>query len=62
MRFDDVRDGYLHVTQQKTGTRLRLPLALRLEPPMLGLYRWTAQDGVSCHFGHVQTFEGPYPI
>lgn len=31
MRFDDVRDGYLHVTQQKTGTRLRLPLALRLD-------------------------------
>lgn len=31
MRFDDVRDGHLHITQQKTGTRLRLPLALHLD-------------------------------
>ena len=31
MRFSDAHDGYLHITQQKTGTKLRLPLALRLE-------------------------------
>lgn len=31
MRFDDVWDGYLHVEQVKTGTRLALPLDLRLE-------------------------------
>lgn len=31
MRFADAHDGYLHITQQKTGTKLRLPLALRLE-------------------------------
>jgi len=48
--------------QLELDLRPGAPLALRLEPPMLGLYRWTAQDGVSCHFGHVQTFEGPYPI
>ncbi|MDO5692595.1 MAG: phosphodiesterase [Pseudomonadota bacterium] len=38
------------------------PLAVRLEPPMIGLYRWTAQDGMTCHFSHVRTFEGPFPI
>lgn len=31
MRFADVWDGYLHVEQFKTGTRLALPLALRLD-------------------------------
>ena len=32
MRFEDASsDGYLYITQQKTGTKLRLPLALRLE-------------------------------
>lgn len=31
MAWSDVRDGHLHVIQQKTGTLLRLPLALRLE-------------------------------
>lgn len=31
MRFADVWDGHLHVEQFKTGTRLALPLALRLE-------------------------------
>lgn len=31
MRFTDVWDGYLHVEQEKTGTRLALPLALRLD-------------------------------
>ena len=31
MRFADAHDGYLHIRQQKTGTLLRLPLALRLD-------------------------------
>lgn len=31
MRFQDVHDGHLHVIQDKTGVRLRLPLALRLD-------------------------------
>ena len=35
MQFDDVWDGHLHVEQAKTGTRLALPLALRLD--VLGL-------------------------
>ncbi len=30
MRFDDVWDGYLHIEQQKTGTRIALPLAFKL--------------------------------
>lgn len=31
MRFSDVWDGHLHVIQQKTGARLALPCALRLD-------------------------------
>ena len=31
MQFDDVWDGHLHIEQAKTGTRLALPLALRLD-------------------------------
>lgn len=31
MRFADAHDGYLFITQQKTGTHLRLPLALHLD-------------------------------
>lgn len=38
------------------------PLALQLEPAMIGLYRWTPQDGVACHFSHVLPFDGPYPV
>lgn len=30
MRFDDVWDGLLHVVQQKTGTRIAIPIELRL--------------------------------
>ena len=37
-------------------------LAMQLEPPMIGLYRWTPADGMACHFSHVQAFPGPYPI
>lgn len=35
MRFSDIWGGYLHVDQAKTGTRIALPLALRLD--VLGL-------------------------
>lgn len=38
------------------------PLACRLEPPMIGLYRWTPEDGMTCHFSHVTAFDGPLPI
>lgn len=38
------------------------PLAVRLEPPMIGLYRWTPEDGIACHFSHVHAFDGPFPI
>lgn len=31
LQFDDVRDGYLHLCQEKTGTLIRIPLALRLD-------------------------------
>lgn len=31
MRFDDVWDDHLHVVQQKTGARVALPVALRLD-------------------------------
>lgn len=31
MQFDDVRDGHLHVCQEKTGALVRIPLDLRLD-------------------------------
>lgn len=31
MRFDDVVDGWLYIRQQKTGTMIALPTALRLD-------------------------------
>lgn len=31
MRTADIRDGYLHITQNKTGERIALPLHLRLD-------------------------------
>lgn len=36
------------------------PLAVRLEPPMIGLYRWTPEDGIACHLSHVTPYPGPY--
>lgn len=42
MAFKDIRDGFLHVEQRKTGMRLRIPLTLRLEA--LG---WTLADIVA---------------
>lgn len=38
------------------------PLAIRAEPPMIGLYLWTPGDGIICHFSHVQDCDGPYSV
>ncbi|WP_084651479.1 metallophosphoesterase [Ottowia thiooxydans] len=38
------------------------PLACRMEPPMIGLYRWSLEDGMACHFSHVNPFPGPFAI
>ncbi|NPD62501.1 tyrosine-type recombinase/integrase [Klebsiella aerogenes] len=43
MRFADVWDGYIHIVQGKTGTRLALPLSLRCEA--LGLTLKEVIDG-----------------
>ena len=48
--------------QLELDLRPRAPLAVRLEPPKVGLYRWTPEDGIACHFSHVQAFDGPFPI
>lgn len=29
---------------------------------MIGLYRWTAADGIACHFRAVQDFPGPFLV
>ena len=42
--------------------RAGAPVACRLEPPMVGLYRWTPDDGLACHFSHVTAFGAPHPI
>lgn len=47
MRFDDVWDGYLHIEQAKTGTRLALPTALRLDA--LGLSLADVIDRCRCY-------------
>ncbi|MEG5951097.1 phage integrase Arm DNA-binding domain-containing protein [Enterobacter kobei] len=31
MKFSDIKDGYLHIEQSKTGSRIALPLSLRCE-------------------------------
>ena len=38
------------------------PLRCRLEPPMIGLYRWTPQDGIACHFSHIEPFGAPLAL
>ncbi len=38
------------------------PVACRLEPPMVGLYRWTPEDGLACHFSHIEAFGPAYLI
>ena len=40
MQFSDIRDGYLHVEQQKTGTRIAIPLALRCDKLNLTRMMW----------------------
>ena len=37
-------------------------LAARMEPPQIGLYRWTAQDGMTCHFTQVNDYPGPFAV
>lgn len=46
--------------QMELDLRPEAPLAVRLEPSMIGLYRWTPGEGMVCHFSHVQAFDGPY--
>ena len=48
--------------QLELDLRARAPLAVRLEPPKVGLYRWTPEDGLACHFSHVQAYPGPFVI
>lgn len=43
--------------QLKLDLRLDAPLALCLEPAMIGLYRWNAKDGMACHLSHVTNFD-----
>jgi enterobacteria phage integrase len=37
MRWDDIRDGYLHVEQQKTGVKLAIPLCIAVDSPGISL-------------------------
>lgn len=37
MKFSDIKDGYLHIEQSKTGARIALPLNLRCEAIGLSL-------------------------
>ncbi len=48
--------------QLELDLRPGAPLAMRFEPPMIGLYRWTAADGIACHFRAVQDFPGPFLV
>lgn len=38
------------------------PVAVRLEPPMIGLFRFTPADGMVCHLSHVLPFGPSYPV
>ena len=53
MAWGDVREGHLHVIQQKTGTLLRLPLELRLN--VIGL---SLGEAIEASFGTI-TAEAP---
>ena len=33
-------------------------LSVRMEPPQIGIYRWTPEGGLACHFSHVQDYPG----
>lgn len=52
MRFRDVSDGFLHVTQQKTGVRLRIPLKLEIEGIRLEDEIRSCRDMVTPHMVH----------
>ncbi len=47
--------------QLELNLRPGAPVSCRLEPPMIGLYRWVPEDGIACHFSHVESFPGPFP-
>ena len=42
--------------------RADAPVAIRFEPPMIGVYRWTAEDGLACHLSYVDRFGPSHPI
>lgn len=42
--------------QLELNLRPGAPLACRLEPPMIGLYRWAPEDGIACHLSYIETF------
>ena len=37
-------------------------LAVLMEPPQIGVYRWTPEDGLACHFSQVQPQLEPFPV
>jgi integrase len=55
MQFDHVYDDHLHIDQQKTGARIALPLALRLD--IIGLTLGDTIDACR-HYGN----SGPYML
>lgn len=46
--------------QLELDLRPGAPLAVRMEPPMIGLYDWRGPGQMACHLSHVQGFDGPY--
>jgi 3',5'-cyclic AMP phosphodiesterase CpdA len=38
------------------------PLTCRLEPAMVGVYRWTPEHGLASHFSYVKSFGTPMPV
>lgn len=46
--------------QLELDLRPGAPLAVRLEPPMIGLYDWRGPGNLACHLSHVQSFRGPF--
>lgn len=46
--------------QLELDLRPGAPLAVRMEPPMIGLYEWRGPGNLACHLSHVQPFGEPY--
>lgn len=46
--------------QLELDLRPGAPLAVRMEPPMIGLYDWRGPGNLACHLSHVREFDGPY--